>query len=108
MKEIRYIHGINNAIAEEMERDENVVFIGEDLGVSGGAFGAARGLLDKFGARRIIDTPISEASFVGLAAGAAAGAAPTTLPFTSLILSIHSLQRLLMYNSSSIRFSRVK
>ncbi|MFC1671191.1 alpha-ketoacid dehydrogenase subunit beta [Spirochaetota bacterium] len=71
MKEIRYIHAINNAIKEEMERDENVVFIGEDVGVSGGAFGAARDLHKIFGPKRIIETPISEASFVTLAAGAA-------------------------------------
>ncbi len=71
MKEVRYIHAINQAIKEEMERDEDVVFIGEDLGASGGAFGAAKGLYDQFGHLRIIDTPISEASFVGMAGGAA-------------------------------------
>ncbi len=52
MKEIRYIHAINNAIKEEMENDEDVVFIGEDIGISGGAFGAARGLFKQFGSKR--------------------------------------------------------
>ncbi len=71
MPEIRYIKAINEAIKEEMERDEDVLLIGEDVGLSGGAFGATRGLFEQFGAKRIVDTPISESSFVGMAAGAA-------------------------------------
>ncbi len=72
MKEIRYIWAINEALKEEMERDENVFLIGEDIGRPGGAFGASRGLYDLFGPERVVDTPISEAAIVGLAAGAAA------------------------------------
>ncbi|MEE9420175.1 MAG: alpha-ketoacid dehydrogenase subunit beta [Desulfatiglandaceae bacterium] len=72
MKEIRYIWAINEAIKEEMERDENVVLIGEDVGTPGGSFGASRGLYDLFGPERVFDTPISEAAITGLAAGAAA------------------------------------
>jgi len=71
MTEIRYIKAIGDAIKEEMERDEDVVLVGEDVGPSGGAFGASRGLFDLFGARRVIETPISESSFVGMAGGAA-------------------------------------
>jgi len=71
MPEIRYIHAVNQALHEEMSRDENVVLLGEDVGRSGGAFGATRGLFDKFGPERVIDTPISEAAIVGLGAGAA-------------------------------------
>jgi pyruvate dehydrogenase E1 component beta subunit len=65
-----YLQGINEAIAEEMERDENVILFGADVGRYGGAFGVTRGLLERFGSR-IIDTPISENSVVGLATGAA-------------------------------------
>ncbi len=72
MKKIRYILAINEAIKEEMERDEDVVILGEDVGLPGGAFGATRGLLEQFGPRRVIDTPICESTFVGMAAGAAA------------------------------------
>jgi len=72
MKETRYIWAINEAIKEEMERDENVVLIGEDVGTPGGSFGASRGLHDQFGPERVFDTPISEAGIMGLAAGAAA------------------------------------
>ncbi|MBW1773903.1 MAG: alpha-ketoacid dehydrogenase subunit beta [Deltaproteobacteria bacterium] len=72
MKEIRYIWAINEAIREEMERDENVFLIGEDVGAPGGSFGASRGLYDFFGPERVVDTPISEAAITGLVAGAAA------------------------------------
>lgn len=71
MKEIRYIWAINEALSEEMARDENVVLIGEDVGAPGGSFGASRGLLESFGPERVVDTPISEAGIMGLAAGAA-------------------------------------
>lgn len=72
MKEIRYVWAINEAIKEEMERDDRVLLIGEDVGTPGGSFGASRGLYDQFGPERIVDTPISEAGIMGLAAGAAA------------------------------------
>ena len=69
MKEIRYIRAINEAMQEEMERDDHVFLIGEDVGIPGGSFGASRGLYDRFGPQRVVDTPISEAGFMGLAAG---------------------------------------
>lgn len=71
MKETRYIKAINEALHEEMVRDESVFVIGEDVGAPGGAFGGTRGLLQAFGARRVRDTPISESAIVGLALGAA-------------------------------------
>ncbi len=71
MKEVRYIKAINEALHEEMARDENVFIIGEDVGAPGGAFGGTRGLLQAFGERRVKDTPISESAIVGLALGAA-------------------------------------
>ncbi|MCK4816289.1 alpha-ketoacid dehydrogenase subunit beta, partial [bacterium] len=55
MKEIRYIWAINEALKEEMGRDENVVLIGEDVGIPGGAFSASRGLYDRFGPERVFD-----------------------------------------------------
>ncbi len=70
MREIRYVQAINEAMHEEMARDSDVILIGEDVGPSGGAFGASRGLTEKFG-ERILETPICEASFTGMAAGAA-------------------------------------
>ena len=62
---------IAEAIGQEMEADPSVFVMGEDVGVYGGIFGSTEGLLDKFGAERIIDTPISETGFIGAAVGAA-------------------------------------
>ncbi len=69
MRDIGFIQAINEALAEEMERDPTVFVMGEDVRL--GAFGATRGLIDKFGAKRVRNTPISEAGFAGAGVGAA-------------------------------------
>lgn len=69
MHTVSYLQGVNEALTEEMERDERVFVMGED--VTWNLMGASAGLLDKFGPRRVRDTPISEAGFVGAGAGAA-------------------------------------
>ena len=73
MKEITYLEAINEALTEEMARDEKVFIMGEDIGrgYGGGIFGATKGLLDKYGPARVIETPISESAIAGCAAGAA-------------------------------------
>lgn len=65
-----YLEAIRQGIWEEMERDPNVFVIGEDIGVYGGAFKITAGMLDAFGERRVIDTPLSESGIVGAAIGA--------------------------------------
>lgn len=69
--EVSYLDAIGQALAAEMEADENVFVIGEDVGQFGGAFKVTQGFLERFGARRVVDTPIAESGFTGLAAGAA-------------------------------------
>src|SRR6266508_4170233 len=59
------------AIAQEMERDPSVFYLGEDVGAYGGIFSSTTGLLERFGPQRVIDTPISETAFIGLGVGAA-------------------------------------
>lgn len=66
-----FVEAIRQGIWEEMERDSSVFVIGEDVGAYGGAFKVTDGLIDEFGAERVIDTPISEAAIVGAACGAA-------------------------------------
>ena len=68
---VTYIQAINQAMREEMERDENVLILGEDVGVLGGAFKATDGLLAAFGTERVVDTPISESLIVGAGVGLA-------------------------------------
>jgi 2-oxoisovalerate dehydrogenase E1 component subunit beta len=65
------IEAVNEALHEEMERDPSVIVLGEDVGVHGGVFRATDGLQQRFGADRVIDTPLAELSIVGVAIGAA-------------------------------------
>jgi len=71
MRELTFIDAMNEALAEEMERDKNVFIIGEDVDINGGVWKETNGLLERFGHERVIGTPISESAFSGLAAGAA-------------------------------------
>ena len=71
MAETRYSVAINRALADAMAADESVVLFGEDVAAPGGPFAVTRGLLGKFGAQRVRDTPISEAAIAGAAVGAA-------------------------------------
>jgi pyruvate dehydrogenase E1 component beta subunit len=71
MPEITCREALNQAIREEMERDPAVFILGEDVGLYEGSFKVTRGLLARFGDKRVVDTPISEAGIVGMACGAA-------------------------------------
>jgi pyruvate dehydrogenase E1 component beta subunit len=68
---MRYREALNQALREEMTRDESVLLMGEDIGVFNGAFKVTAGLLDEFGDKRVRDTPISENTIVGMGVGAA-------------------------------------
>lgn len=70
MREITYLEAIREALIQALERDQRVYLIGEDIGSYGGAFGVTKGLLERFGPERIIDTPISEGAIVGTSVGA--------------------------------------
>jgi acetoin:2,6-dichlorophenolindophenol oxidoreductase subunit beta len=71
MAELSYREAVTRAIAQEMERDESVYFIGEDVAAAGGVFKTTEGLLDRFGPTRVRDTPISEEAIIGAVMGAA-------------------------------------
>ena len=71
MRELSYREALNEALSQAMDADPDVILIGEDIGTYGGAFGVTRGLLERYGAMRVIDTPISEAGIAGACVGAA-------------------------------------
>jgi 2-oxoisovalerate dehydrogenase E1 component beta subunit len=71
MAELTYLEAINAALHDEMEADPRVFCLGEDVGRQGGAFGATKGLQQRFGVMRTIDTPVAEAGIAGVAVGAA-------------------------------------
>ena len=70
-RELTYGEALREALREEMHSDESVILLGEDIGPLGGAYGVTAGLLDEFGAQRVMETPISESATVGAAVGAA-------------------------------------
>jgi acetoin:2,6-dichlorophenolindophenol oxidoreductase subunit beta len=91
MAEMRYLRAVNQALADAMEADPAVILIGEDVSEAGGAFGASKGLRDRFGLERVVDTPISEAAIAGAAVGAAlSGLRPVVeimfMDFTTLVM----------------------
>lgn len=69
--QLTYRQAITAALWEEMERDKDLFLIGEDIGLGGGAFGVTKGFLKAFGPMRVVDTPLAESGFVGVAVGAA-------------------------------------
>jgi len=71
MPELTFLEALNQALHQEMEADESVFIIGQDVGKFGGAFKVTEGLYQEFGRRRVVDTPMCEYAFTGLANGAA-------------------------------------
>ena len=72
MAQLNMVQAINQALREEMERDDRVVLLGEDVGRDGGVFRVTEGLQERFGAERVLDTPLSESAIMGAAIGMAA------------------------------------
>ena len=70
-RRVSYLEAIGDALRSEMDADPDVFLIGEDVGQFGGAFKVTKGFLDRFGPQRVVDTPIAESGFTGLACGAA-------------------------------------
>ena len=71
MREVQYREALREAMSEEMRRDERVLLMGEEVAEYNGAYKVSQGMLDEFGAKRVIDTPIAELGFSGIAVGAA-------------------------------------
>ena len=94
MPVITYREAIRHALAEELERDANVVVMGEEVGQFHGAYKVTEGLLAKFGAKRIVDTPISEAGFIGLGVGAS-------------MLGIRPVMELMFWSFYSVAFDQI-
>ena len=70
MKTLQYREALREAMSEEMRKDESVFLLGEEVAEYNGAYKVSQGMLDEFGPRRIIDTPIAELGFAGIAVGA--------------------------------------
>ncbi|HEY8427456.1 MAG TPA: pyruvate dehydrogenase complex E1 component subunit beta [Sandaracinaceae bacterium] len=109
MREIRYREALREAMAEEMRRDERVFVLGEEVGYYQGAYKVTQGLLEEFGERRVIDTPIAEAGFAGLAIGAAMAGLRPIVEFMTWNFSLVAFDQIVnnaakMYQMSAGQF----
>jgi pyruvate dehydrogenase E1 component beta subunit len=95
MPEITYREALNQAMAEEMERDDSVFLMGEEVAEYDGAYKVSKGLLDRFGDRRIVDSPISELGFAGLGVGAAMVGLRPIIEFMTFNFSILALDQVI-------------
>ncbi len=109
MREIRYREALREAMAEEMRRDERVFILGEEVGHYQGAYKVTQGLLEEFGERRVLDTPIAEAGFAGLAVGAAMAGLRPIVEFMTWNFSLVAFDQIVnnaakMYQMSAGQF----
>lgn len=94
MPQITYREAVRHALAEELKRDANVVVLGEEVAQFNGAYKVTEGLLEKFGPKRIVDTPISEAGFIGMGLGAS-------------MLGIRPVMELMFWSFYSVAFDQI-
>ena len=94
MREILYRHALREALDEELGRDENVVIMGEEVAEYNGAYKVTEGLWDKWGSKRVVDTPISEAGFIGMGVGAS-------------MLGLRPVMELMFWSFHSVAFDQL-
>lgn len=86
---------LNSGLAEELDRDDDVFLMGEEVGQYNGAYKVSKGLLDRFGERRVIDTPITEMGFTGLAVGAAFHGLKPVLEFMTFNFAMQAIDQII-------------
>lgn len=105
MREIQFREALNEAMSEEMRRDENIFLMGEEVAEYNGAYKVSKGMLDEFGAKRVIDTPIAENGFTGIAVGAAMNGLRPIVEYMTWNFSLVAIDQIInnaakMYNMS--------
>src|SRR5437588_12377515 len=103
MPQMQFRHALRAAMTEEMERDDNVFLMGEEVAEYNGAYKVSEGRLDRFGPRRVIDTPISEAGFSGLGVGAAMAGLRPIIEFMSWSFTLVCMDQI-VNNAANIRY----
>ncbi|MBV8129699.1 MAG: pyruvate dehydrogenase complex E1 component subunit beta [Planctomycetaceae bacterium] len=100
---ISYREALNQAMTEEMERDDRVFIMGEEVAQYDGAYKVSQGMLKKFGARRVIDTPISEEGFAGIGIGAAMAGLRPVIEFMTFSFSLVAIDQI-VNNAANMRY----
>src|SRR4051794_3138231 len=103
MRQIQLRQALRTAMTEEMERDETVFLMGEEVAQYNGAYKVSQGMLDKFGPRRVLDTPISEAGFSGIGIGAATCGLRPIIEFMSWSFTLVCLDQI-VNNAANVRY----
>jgi pyruvate dehydrogenase E1 component beta subunit len=103
MARLSYREALNQAMSEEMERDPNVFLMGEEVGHYQGAYKVSQGLLQKFGEKRVIDTPIAEGGFAGVGVGAAMVGLRPIIEFMTWNFSLVAIDQIIN-NAAKIRY----
>ncbi len=95
MRVIQFREALREALSEEMRRDDNVFLMGEEVAQYNGAYKVSQGMLDEFGARRVIDTPIAELGFAGIGVGAAASGLRPVIEFMTFNFSLVAIDQII-------------
>src|SRR6266478_864607 len=95
MKELQFREALREAMVEEMRRDENVFLMGEEVAQYNGAYKVSQGMLEEFGERRVIDTPISELGFAGIGIGAAMNGLRPIIEFMTFNFSLVAIDQVI-------------
>lgn len=95
MREIQFREALREALSEEMRRDENVFLMGEEVALYNGAYKVSQGMLDEFGPRRVIDTPIAELGFAGIGVGAAMNGLRPVIEFMTFNFSLVAIDQVI-------------
>ncbi|MFW6157412.1 MAG: alpha-ketoacid dehydrogenase subunit beta, partial [Balneolaceae bacterium] len=103
MAELQFREAIREALDEEMERDENIFVMGEEVAEYNGAYKVTEGLLDKYGAKRMIDTPISELGFAGIGVGAAMNGLRPVIEFMTFNFAVLAADQIINH-ASKVRY----
>ena len=105
MAELTYREALNQALAEELERDDSVFLLGEEVAEYDGAYKVSQGLLERFGDKRVVDTPISELGFTGLGVGAAMLGLRPIVEFMTFNFSLLALDQVIHGAASMLHMS---
>lgn len=95
MRQIQFREALREAMSEEMRRDENVFIMGEEVAEYDGAYKVSKGMLEEFGAKRVIDTPISELGFAGIGVGAAMNGIRPIIEFMTFNFSLVAIDQII-------------
>src|SRR5436190_749330 len=103
MREIQFREALREAMSEEMERDDRVFLMGEEVAEYNGAYKVSQEMFDRFGARRVIDTPISEEGFAGIGIGAAMVGLRPIVEFMTFSFSLVAFDQI-VNNAANMRY----